>query len=57
MRHGPTDCAGLDEPKVAPPDCANQRVMSRGGHASMRDMGALPASNGIVPARTVASEW
>jgi phosphohistidine phosphatase SixA len=57
MRHGPTDWSRLDEANVAPTDCANQRVMSPEGRASMADLGALMASNGIVPARIVASEW
>ncbi|MBM2576403.1 ester cyclase [Jannaschia sp. Os4] len=57
MRHGPTDWSKLDEPNVAPTDCANQRVMSPEGRANMRDMGTLLASNDIVPARIVVSEW
>ena len=57
MRHGPTDWSKLDMANVAPTDCANQRVMSDEGRARMRDMGALLASNGIVPARIVTSEW
>ena len=57
MRHGPTDWSRLDEPNVAPTDCARQRVMSPEGRQNMRDMGALFASNGVVPARIVVSEW
>ncbi|WP_055087151.1 ester cyclase, partial [Jannaschia donghaensis] len=57
MRHGPTDWSKLDEPNVAPTDCANQRIMSPEGRANMVDMGALLASNDIVPARIVVSEW
>ena len=57
MRHGPTDWSRLDEPNVAPTDCANQRVMSPEGMGNMRDLGALFASNGILPARIVVSEW
>ena len=57
MRHGPTDWSMLDEPNVTPTDCANQRVMSPEGRDNMADLGALLASNGIVPARIVASEW
>ncbi|MBM2578141.1 ester cyclase [Jannaschia sp. Os4] len=57
MRHGPTDWSKLDEVDVAPTDCANQRIMSPEGRRNMRDMGSLLASNGIVPARVVASEW
>ncbi|WP_298432611.1 ester cyclase [uncultured Jannaschia sp.] len=57
MRHGPTDWSKLDEPNVAPTDCANQRVMAAEGRANMVDMGALLASNGVVPARIVVSEW
>ncbi|SNT44877.1 ester cyclase, partial [Jannaschia aquimarina] len=57
MRHGPTDWSKLDERNVAPTDCANQRVMSPEGRGNMRDMGALFASNGILPSRIVTSEW
>ena len=57
MRHGPTDWSRLDEPDVAPTDCENQRVMSEEGRERMIDLGALFASNGVVPARIVVSEW
>jgi predicted ester cyclase len=57
MRHGPTDCIHLDAPNVAPSDCANQRVMVEDGMARTRDMGALMAASGVIPARIVTSEW
>lgn len=57
MRHGPTDWSKLDAKDVAPTDCANQRVMSSEGKDSMRDLGVLLASNDILPARIVVSEW
>ena len=57
MRHGPTDWSKLDEKDVAPDDCANQRVMSPEGARNMRDLGTLMASNGILPAEIVVSQW
>lgn len=57
MRHGPTDWSKLDEREVAPTDCENQRVMSPEGEANMRDLGALLASNEIVPSEIVVSQW
>ncbi|MEM1429749.1 MAG: ester cyclase [Pseudomonadota bacterium] len=57
MRHGPTDWSKLDEKNVAPTDCENQRVMSNAGKASMRDLGALLASNEVLPSQVVVSEW
>ncbi|MEO1680737.1 MAG: ester cyclase [Pseudomonadota bacterium] len=57
MRHGPTDWSKLDEPNVAPTDCANQRIMSSEGRGNMRDLGALLASNGVLPSTIVVSEW
>ena len=57
MRHGPTDWSKLDEPNVAPTDCANQRVMSSEGRERMRDLGTLLASNEVLPSRIVVSQW
>lgn len=57
MRHGPTDWSKLDEKAVDPEDCANQRVMVEAGHQRMRDLGALMAANGVVPAQIVTSQW
>lgn len=57
MRHGPTDWSFLDEKAVAPADCENQRVMDEAGREDMRNLGALLASNGILPSRIVRSEW
>jgi len=57
MRHGPTDWSKLDEKNVAPNDCDNQRIMSQKGRAQMRDLGTLLASNGVIPAEIVVSEW
>ncbi|MEM7614154.1 MAG: ester cyclase [Pseudomonadota bacterium] len=57
MRHGPTDWSKLDEKAVLPTDCANQRIMSEAGARQMRDLGALMASNDIMPSQIVVSEW
>ncbi|SFD50792.1 Predicted ester cyclase [Roseivivax sediminis] len=57
MRHGPTDWSKLDMADVAPADCGNQRVMSPEGRQQMADLGALLASNNLVPSRIVVSEW
>ncbi len=57
MRHGPTDWSNLDMANVAPTDCANQRVMIEEGMNNMRDLGALIASNDILPSQIVVSEW
>ena len=57
MRHGPTDWSKRDEPDVAPSDCDNQRIMSDQGRIDMRNFGSLLASNRIVPAQIVVSEW
>lgn len=57
MRHGPTDWSKLDEPNVAPTDCANQRIMSPKGRDQMRDLGTLLASNDVLPSRIVVSQW
>ena len=57
MRHGPTAWTKLDEPNVAPTNCANERVMSAEGRARMRDLGTLLASNDVLPSRIVVSEW
>lgn len=57
MRHGPTDWSKLDRKNVAPTDCANQRVLSADGARKMRELGALLASNEILPSRIVASQW
>lgn len=57
MRHGPTDWSKLDQPNVAPTDCANQRIMSPEGRENMRDLGALMASNDVLPAQIVVSQW
>jgi len=57
MRHGPTDWSKRDEPDVAPTDCDNQRIMSEQGRVDMRNFGSLLASNRIVPAQIVVSEW
>lgn len=57
MRHGPTNWSKLDEKNVAPTDCENQRIMSEGGIENMRDLGTLMASNGVIPAQIVVSEW
>ncbi len=57
MRHGPTDWSKRDEPDVAPTDCDNQRIMSEQGRVDMRNLGSLLASNRIVPAQIVVSEW
>ena len=57
MRHGPTDWSKLDAEGVAPTDCANQRVLSPEGAASMVDLGILLAGNGIRPGKIVVSEW
>ena len=57
MRHGPTDWSYLDEKDVAPTDCAHQRVMREEGIDKMRQLGALMASNDILPSEIVVSEW
>jgi hypothetical protein len=57
MRPGPTDWSRLDAPDVAPTDCANQRVMSPEGRDNTADLDSILASNGIVPARILVSEW
>ncbi len=57
MRHGPTDWSKLDEKNVDPTDCGNQRVMNEDGIARMRDLGALMASNDVVPSQIVVSQW
>ncbi len=57
MRHGPTDWSKLDEPGVAPTDCARQRVLSAEGREDMRRLGMLLADNGIRPGTILASEW
>lgn len=57
MRHGPTDWSRLDEENVAPDNCADQRILSPEGAASMRDLGALLAVNQLLPSRIIVSEW
>ncbi len=57
MRHGPTDWSKLDAKNVAPTDCANQRIMSPQGVEDMRNLGTLLASNEVLPARIVVSQW
>jgi phosphohistidine phosphatase SixA len=57
MRHGPTDWSQRDIKNVAPDDCANQRALSEDGHRRMEQMGALIATNDIMPSRVVVSQW
>lgn len=57
MRHGPTDWSKLDIKNVGPTDCENQRVMSPEGREAMEGLGALLASNEVLPGEIVVSQW